>query len=138
VTVLGSNRLGQLGCEGPAVEERPRYLHFHISIKTMACGQDHSHFVSDGGQVYSMGSNESGKLGLGFSQQHLKQVANPTLIAGLQDVVRIACGDHHSLAVDKKGNAYGWGRADQGAIGVRIKVSDEPDLIRVEDKKGKR
>lgn len=32
--------------------------------------------------------------------------------------------------LDKTGLVYGFGRVDQGAIGVRINVSDEPDIIK--------
>jgi alpha-tubulin suppressor-like RCC1 family protein len=46
----------------------PKVCSFNIHIAQVACGDDHTVFVSspeDGGYVYSMGSNIDGKLGLG-------------------------------------------------------------------------
>lgn len=53
----------------------------------------------------------------------------PTLIANFK-ATKIRCGDNHSLAIDDKGMAYGWGMLDHGAIGVRITVSYEPGVIK--------
>ena len=49
VCVIGANEKGQLGCEGGKFEVRPRFLHFHVVIKSIACGLKHSHLLSDKG-----------------------------------------------------------------------------------------
>jgi len=64
----GNDELGQLGL---GVNQKkngrqktkysvPRYCSFNISISRMACGQDHSVFITASGLVYSMGSNRHG------------------------------------------------------------------------------
>ena len=41
-------------------------------------------------------------------------------IAGLKDVVDVACGSNHALALDKKGNVFSWGSGQQMQLGRRI------------------
>lgn len=76
-----------------------------------------------------MGSNEYGQLGLGFTSDSLPNVKLPTLVSSEMIVESVQCGAYHSLAIDKRAQAYGWGLADNGAIGVRVSSSTEPSLI---------
>jgi len=137
VTVLGDNSHGQLGYDGEADEAKflktPKTLSFNVFVKEIACGADHTHLISREGHLYSMGSNEHGQLGLGFSADVLPSVKLPTLVSDL-NVKSVACGRYHSLALNDKGSAYGWGQADHGAIGVRISSSDEPSVIQFSGK----
>jgi alpha-tubulin suppressor-like RCC1 family protein len=75
-----------------------------------------------------MGSNEHGQLGLGFAPDLLSSVKFPTLVSNII-VKKATCGHHHSLAIDQNGFVYGWGQADNGAIGVRVSSSHEPSII---------
>ena len=113
---------------------KPKHLNFHIQVRSMACGANHSHLLSSGGEVYSMGSNRYGQLGLGFDESSLKKVEYPTLIANLK-ATKIRCGDYHSLAIDDKGMAYGWGQLEHGAVGVRITAASEPGVIKFQELK---
>ena len=106
----------------------PKTLSFNIFVKELACGAQHTHLVSREGQLYSMGSNEHGQLGLGFPGNLLPMVKLPTLVSDLT-VKSVTCGKFHTLALNDKGTAYGWGQADYGAIGVRISSSYEPSVI---------
>ena len=64
----GSNHSGQLGT-GQDTSGRnssvPKLTCFSVVIKSVGCGFEHSVFLSDNGHVYSMGSNQDGKLGIG-------------------------------------------------------------------------
>ena len=108
--------------------DKPKTLNFHIEVKEVACGFQHSHLLSIEGQVYSMGSNSHGQLGLGFTFEQLEKVYFPTYVNNLV-AIKIRCGENHSFALDKNGFAHGWGRVDYGAIGVRISASTEPAII---------
>ena len=85
--------------------------------------------VSEEGYLYSMGSNECGQLGLGFAGEMLPNVRLPTLVSDLR-VKHVKCGDYHSIAINKEGQAFGWGEDEHGAIGVRISSSYEPAQIK--------
>ena len=63
--------------------ELPKLCSYNILIKQIACGEAHTHLLSQDGYVYSMGSNEHGVLGLGKADIVLKSVTQPQLIPNL-------------------------------------------------------
>jgi alpha-tubulin suppressor-like RCC1 family protein len=79
----------------------PKTCSFNILVKEVACGLNHTHLVSKDGYLYSMGSNEYGKLGLGLTDKELVQSASPRLIESIKSVRSVAVGLHHSIAVGK-------------------------------------
>lgn len=91
----------------------PKTCSFNILVKEVACGLDHTHLVSKDGYLYSMGSNEHGKLGLGLTYKELIQSASPRLVESIKAVRSVAAGLHHSIAVGRDTNnrakVYGWG-----------------------------
>jgi alpha-tubulin suppressor-like RCC1 family protein len=103
-------------------------LNFNIYVKQIATGDDYTHLLAKDGSLYSMGSNEQGQLGLGFSCDILDQVEHPILV---KDVCFkfVDCGKYHSVAIDYHGKVFSWGFADDGAIGTRITVSNEPSIL---------
>ena len=66
----GNDNSGQLGL-GPRKQDQncihsvPRYCSFNVPILSMACGKDHTIFITTQNIVYSMGSNAHGQLGIG-------------------------------------------------------------------------
>ena len=68
VYVWGADAFGQLGLCGQFQQttlETPKACSFNVVIKSLACGENHTIFVSDGGHCYAMGDNRAGQLGLG-------------------------------------------------------------------------
>ena len=59
---------------------------------------------ADSGQVFSFGVNKFGELGLG----HDKETTKPVLIPELQSAYRVACGRHHSAAIDGELSPVGF------------------------------
>ena len=116
----------------------PKTCSFNILVKEVACGFDHTHLVSKDGYLYSMGSNEHGKLGLGISYKELIQSASPRLVESIKGVRSVAAGLHHSMAVGRdpnnKSKVYGWGQAEYGQIGMRLVSSNQPVEVRVDGK----
>ncbi|KAF1783532.1 Concanavalin A-like lectin/glucanase domain [Phytophthora cactorum] len=90
-----------------------------------AGGWEHSLFCTTSGRVYSCGcgykdSRRAGippVLGHGDCDRRLK----PTLIQALDDareeIVKVACGWDHSLAVSATGKVYTWGSGTNGKLG---------------------
>ena len=93
---------------------------YNILIKAIACGEAHTHLLSQDGYVYSMGKNSNGVLGLGKGDDVLQAVTQPQLVPNLQCVIQIASGRVHSVALDVKRDVFAWGRSDNGAIGLRM------------------
>ena len=118
VFVWGSNQKGQLGLGRNSQQDfvLPRFCSFRTIILAAACGDEHSLFVTKDREVYSMGANSFGQLGLGTDQGS----AVPQCVQTLAQVriVQVACGGAHSFAVSSEGTAYSWGRGDTGALGL--------------------
>ena len=76
------------------------------------CGNNHSFYMNKKGDVFGWGLNNHGQLGIGNRQNtHL-----PTQImklSGMQ-VVEMAGGEHHSIALTAEGQVYCWGKNDEG------------------------
>lgn len=70
-------------------------------MRQVACGFNHSLLLSKEGFVYSMGSNEDGKLGLGLSTKDLAQSEAPRLIESIRMAKSVAVGLNHSLALGR-------------------------------------
>jgi alpha-tubulin suppressor-like RCC1 family protein len=63
-----------------------------------------------------MGSNSDSKLGIGT--QDIRSVNVPTLVEGINNVVKVSCGNSHTIALVNDGSAFSWGQAFYGALGI--------------------
>ncbi len=48
----------------------------------------------------------------------MRSVNVPTLVEGICNIIKVACGNSHSIALGSDGVAYTWGQAFYGALGV--------------------
>ena len=100
------------------IHNLPKICSFNIVVSDVSCGEEHTVFVQgDGGYVYAMGSNSEGRLGTGNPEMRSCNV--PTLVDGLCNIRKVSCGNSHSLALSDDGEAYAWGQAFYGALGVK-------------------
>jgi len=68
----------QLGLNNrEAVISVPKLCSYNILIKQIACGELHTHLLTQDGYVYSMGNNLNGVLGLSQSEENLRHVVAP-------------------------------------------------------------
>ena len=88
---------------------------YGTKIVQVACGRSHTLAFDEEGRVYSFGQNKFGELGQG----HDKVVSKPTMIENLISVCKVACGRHHSAAMDGM-----WVWLVGGVYGVFICVED--------------
>ncbi|XP_029841774.2 X-linked retinitis pigmentosa GTPase regulator isoform X2 [Ixodes scapularis] len=96
----------------------------------VACGDEHSVFITAEGRAFSFGSNGYGQLGLG----HKNPVTRPKCIKGLKDhrVVLVACGRAHTLVATDDLKVYGFGMNTEHQLGLDSQEFQhtEPALIR--------
>lgn len=89
-----------------------------LNIIKLSSGGTHTLLLNRKGQVYSFGySCRNGQLGLG-PKTH--SAHSPTLINDVSDIVSIACGDKHSLLLNKSGHVYSFGDGKYGQLGGHI------------------
>lgn len=81
----------------------------NVKIQNIDSGTDFAMFLSTNGQVYSMGDNWAGELGLG--DRRPRKV--PTLINWFTDrnekIMSVSCGHKHTLAQTTVGKIFAWG-----------------------------
>lgn len=121
VFAWGGDHFGQLGLGNKHTGKTyslPRFCSFNILIRDLACGEEHSAFISSSGHVYSMGSNSDGRLGLG--DKSLRQSSSPCLVEGLLNYrsVKISCGWGHTGVITDEGSVFLWGVGEFGALGT--------------------
>eukprot|EP00347_Sterkiella_histriomuscorum_P012245 403369334 len=119
---------GRVGLE-QTIHHMPKICSFNIVINYIACGDEHTAFIAEQvGHVYCMGSNADGKLGIG--EKTLKSSNVPCLVEGIQDIVQVACGSQHTMALNRKGEIYAWGGGFYGALGLGdARMCDKPQII---------
>ncbi|GFO46384.1 rcc1 domain-containing protein 1 [Plakobranchus ocellatus] len=137
---LGSR--GQLGHGDVEMEQTPRLVEALEGVRMLSCqaGGWHSASVSECGDLYTWGWNESGQLGLGClsaSQETDGQVkhqdvdAIPGLVTEPQcavfpgDIVvkAVACGSRHTVALSDCGQVFCCGWNAYGQLGLKHKIN---------------
>ncbi|KAL4472922.1 hypothetical protein ABPG72_007799 [Tetrahymena utriculariae] len=118
----GCDNEGQLGLGENKQGKKyaiPRICSFNVVIQQISCGKNHSAFIASNGYVYTMGSNEFGKLGLSH-QQLIKNAFSPQLVESIQKfkAIGISCGFEHTGVVCSNGEVFTWGKNTDGQLGL--------------------
>eukprot|EP01103_Thecamoeba_quadrilineata_P012118 TRINITY_DN3050_c0_g1_i1.p1 TRINITY_DN3050_c0_g1~~TRINITY_DN3050_c0_g1_i1.p1 ORF type:complete len:195 (-),score=13.10 TRINITY_DN3050_c0_g1_i1:147-731(-) len=116
---FGNASSGQLGVEisdeAQPLIFSPILIHTlcNKNLRQIACGPRHSVATSEGGEIWTFGSNECGQLG------HDKRQTIPQTIDMFQTfvVVSVACGEAFTCALVDTGKIFSWGRNDRGQLG---------------------
>ena len=95
------------------------------SVRMVACGADHTIALTDAsgqlnplGSVYSWGSGTRAQLGLGDRESRLIPTKIQREHLGADEIILVAAGDDHSLAVARSGDLLSWGHNAEGALGL--------------------
>nr|XP_039274039.1 probable E3 ubiquitin-protein ligase HERC3 [Styela clava] len=126
----GCNDHGQLGLtDADDFVSLPMSVPFTNKKKVVqvACGNTHTLILLKNGDLFSMGDNEYGQLGL----KNKCPVNEPERITTLENVpiLRIAAGGWHSFCLSLSGILYSWGRNNFGQLGVGDFMDHSSPLI---------
>lgn len=118
VYAWGQNSRGQLGDGGTATSKEPKEVQISGAgaIAAVAAGLEFSLALTEDGKVYAWGRNTHGQCG-DRSGNDRGRMLRPQLVADAlagKQVVAIAAGEHHCLALTSTGEVYGWGRNTNG------------------------
>jgi alpha-tubulin suppressor-like RCC1 family protein len=121
VVAWGFNSYGQLGDNTTVSKSYPVYVqNLSPPVQDVAAGGDFSLALKNG-FVYAWGSNGSGQLGDGSPTTASRPYPNPVKAPGgssyLSQVVGIAAGKLHGLAVLSTGEVVAWGGNASGQLG---------------------
>lgn len=116
--VWGNNEFGQLG-DGTGLDcWYPIPVAGLTNVVAIAAGHRHNLALMSDGTVWAWGENW-GQVGDGtiIDRPVPVQVHGPGDVGFLTDVVAIAAGDQHSLAIRSDGTVWAWGRNWSGRLG---------------------
>jgi alpha-tubulin suppressor-like RCC1 family protein len=103
-----------------------RYQRQRVNFRYLALGRLHTLGLTSTGSVYAWGCTSGGRCGLGESfvggsltSKSASSAVFPKRLAALhnRDVVDLAVGDRHSLAMTSSGTVYSWGIGAEGQLG---------------------
>ncbi len=105
------------------VVEAPVVIDLPGKVLQVALGDTSQYALLENGTVVSWGTNDEGQLGNGAAGAsgvlgtYPKPSVTPVPVTGLTDIVQIAAGMKHAVALRKDGTVWAWGRRDNGEIG---------------------
>jgi alpha-tubulin suppressor-like RCC1 family protein len=111
----GRNYEGQIGDGTYAYKFSPTQISTLSNVISVAAGSYHCLALTADGNVYSWGGEDYGQLGYDrlYEYPHNK----PVMIPNLSNIIAIACGSYHSLALKDDGTVWAWGLNDKGQLG---------------------
>jgi len=123
---MGFNEAGQLG-DGTYIANtnRPEQI-VPNGVVAIAAGSSHSLFIKSDGSLWGMGSTILRQLGYGPGDGHFNATNRPVQIIS-NDVIRVVCGNDHSLFLKSDGSMWGMGADYYGEIGDSF-TNQEPRL----------
>lgn len=128
-------RLGVGNTDNQYTPQRVTALQYRV-ISRLSCGSYHTIFCTEDGEVYVCGRGDS-RLGLPGASDTLE----PTLVVDLKhkqvNVIDVAAGEEHSLAMAANGGVWAWGKGRYGKLGVGSDDDCErPEQVAVEEEGG--
>jgi len=112
---FGHNIYGCLGIKRSDEFEKPFILDWNIGIiRLMACGRWFTVLINTNNEIYVLGSNNSGRLGLGdMTNRNI-----PTKITdNFGHIVQVSCGAEHMAILNDKGELFTCGYNCHGQLG---------------------
>lgn len=117
---------GYLGISGATELREPTLVDafkaYGAEAKSVICTSDNTFILTTDGEVLGCGSGEYGRLGTGGSGE----ASEPYPVEALanEDIVQLAAGPSHSLALTADGRVFCWGRNDTGQLGLEDSFFD--------------
>ncbi|APR75465.1 BNR repeat domain protein [Minicystis rosea] len=113
--VAGANDVGQLGLGSTEAIDGFATVTGVSGIVAVGATDDASYAVREDGVLFAWGGNESGELGLGV--EDAAPHATPAIVPTVSDVIGVAGGRSHVLALRRDGAVLAWGTGSSGQLG---------------------
>jgi alpha-tubulin suppressor-like RCC1 family protein len=114
VWAWGENFLDQLGDGTKNSSDIPVQVIGLSNVVAVCAGDNHSLALDANSNVWAWGYNGARQLGDGGVED---ENDTPVMVVGLTNVIGIAAGASHSMAVDAQGGLWAWGDDGWGQLG---------------------
>lgn len=115
ILTWGDNLYGQLGDGTEYACLLPTQVKELTDITKIGIGYTHVLALKSDGTVWAWGDNAKGQLGIGKVSNF---ESKPVQVQGLTDVMAVAAGKQHSVALKSDGTVWVWGSNNFGQLGV--------------------
>ncbi len=129
----GSNTWGQLGDDTGRPSDTPVSVKGASNVRAMSAGGTFSVGLRTDGSLWAWGDNGTGQLGEGTSQTRYA----PWPVTGMgSDVVAVAAGGYHCLALKADGTVWAWGDNSWSQLGDGTYLGSQHSPVRVAGMEG--
>ena len=125
---LGLGYISITGVHPPVTTPQPISTLDPFTISAIACGGNHTVFLTNDGKVYSCGNNVSGQLGRTVDEANPQGTPSIILTLNSFTISAIACGNSHTVFLTNDGKVYSCGNNGSGQLG-RTGTSATPLII---------
>ena len=96
-------------------------------IAFVAAGENHLVFLSTLGEVFTLGDNQYGQLGLGDTLERTV----PTLVKAFKGIriIQVSAGSRHTAVLTNEGELYTFGCAKNGKLGLELEPTTRRVLV---------
>jgi alpha-tubulin suppressor-like RCC1 family protein len=129
VWAWGENLSGQLGNGFYNVNAlSPARVTSVSNARQFSSGANTTVALKNDGTVWAWGSKEYGRLGTGKKEEG--RALSPEQVADLKDIEQVSTSVNHSLALQRDGTVWAWGKNDVGQLADKaLEVSYKPVKI---------
>lgn len=130
VWTFGEGDFGKLGLGHITTKSTPQKVESlsNVGIKRVGCGTHVTVFLSKVGKVYTCGTERTS--GQPANRDRNNYLPQQIMTLNEYNVVEIAVGSEHILALSECGKVFGWGLNSDGQLGLQhMGLVKEPDLI---------
>jgi alpha-tubulin suppressor-like RCC1 family protein len=122
---------GQLGDGTVSQKIVPVRVSCGVNAVAIAAGRQHALLLRSDGTVWAWGQNTYGQVGNGiFTPSGGSPQFIPAQVINLSNVIAIAAGEYHSMAIKNDGTIWAWGYNIEGQAGNEIN-SNSPLPVQV-------
>ncbi|ETK83686.1 hypothetical protein F441_11421 [Phytophthora nicotianae CJ01A1] len=103
-------------------------------VKKIVCSTALTFLLTESGKLFTLGANGYGQCGIGEEGVSVQPPTHVNIDG--DEIVDIAAGYQHGLAVTKNGTVFSWGKGERGQLGFGTGNADAPqELIALKGKK---
>ena len=118
--VWGDNDEGQLGLQKKTKLQNAPHKNTNVKhLTSVACGNYHTAFINNKGELYMCGEAEDGRLGIDTEEEYIYK---PTKVKLQHPALKVSCGSNHTIVTTKK-HVYVSGDNSKGQLGFSKSTS---------------